>query len=183
MDNPEQPVPSLPPPEVVTLSDGSHLLIRPIQPDDADDLQATFQRLSTRSIYLRFMSFKNALTDKEAEQLARVDYRTRMAFVGICEEEEGPVVVGVARYALLDPAQPDLAESAVVVSDDYQSRGIGKILLWRLVRYARLQGVRYLRGILLLENQRMVDIIQKAGMPYEKRFIDGSWTITIDIGA
>ena len=45
-------------PEPVTLKDGTQVIIRPIQPDDAEDLQATFQRLSMESIYLRFLSFK-----------------------------------------------------------------------------------------------------------------------------
>jgi acetyltransferase len=182
MDHVSQSLPALPPPEVVTLRDGSKVTLRPIQPDDADSLQATFLRLSPQSIYYRFMSYKKVLTDAEARHLAQVDYRTHMAFVAIYEEEAGPVVVGVSRYALLDPAQPNLAESAVVVTDDFQHRGLGGVLLDRLVRYARTQGVRYFRGIILLENQRIIDIVTKAGMPYEKRYTEGHYDITIDIG-
>jgi acetyltransferase len=166
----------------VTLRDGSTVILRPIQPEDAEALQATFLRLSPQSIYYRFMSHKKVLTDGEAQHLAEVDYYTRMAFVAIFEEESGPVVVGVSRYALLDPAQPELAESAVVVADDFQHRGLGGVLLDRLVRYARTQGVRYFRGIILLENQRIIDIATKAGMPYKKRYTEGYYEITIDIG-
>ena len=75
-------------PETVTLKDGTQVIIRPIHPDDADDLQATFQRLSMESIYLRFLSFKKELPDEEARYLATVDYTSRMAFVAIASEND-----------------------------------------------------------------------------------------------
>lgn len=183
MNSSALPTPMLPPPEDITLADGSHVMIRPIQPEDAKALQVTFNMLSPQSIYYRFMSYKKMLTDEEAGRLANVDYRTQMAFVAVGEESGTPLILGVARYALLDPEQPDLAESAVVVSDEYQSRGIGKLLLWRLVNYARTQGVRYLRGMIMLENQRMVDMVQKGGLSFTKRYVEGNWEITIDIGS
>jgi acetyltransferase len=183
MDNPTQLPSPIPPPEEVTLSDGSHIIIRPIQPEDADALQTTFGLLSAQSIYFRFMSHKKELTDKEAERFANVDYHTQMAFVAVGEKEGEPLILGVSRYALLDPALPDLAESAVVVGDEFQHRGVGKVLLWRLVQYARTQGIRYLRGVILLENQRMVELVKKGGLPYQQRYVDGYHQITIDIGS
>jgi acetyltransferase len=183
MDNPMQPSRTLPPPEDITLSDGSHIIIRPIQPQDASLLQTTFGMLSAQSIYFRFMSHKKALTNEEARNFANVDYRTKMAFVAISEENGQPLILGVARYALLDPAHPDLAESAVAVGDGFQHRGIGKLLLGRLVKYARTQGIRYLRGVILLENQVMIEIIKKGGFPHQQQFVDGHYQITIDIGS
>src|SRR4030042_147130 len=120
-------------PETVTLKDGTQVIIRPIHPDDAEDLQATFQRLSMESIYLRFLSFKKELPDEEARYLATVDYSTRMAFVAVCKENDHEIVVGVARYAMLDPSNPEVAEAAVVVSAEYQGLGLGKRLPLRLV--------------------------------------------------
>jgi acetyltransferase len=169
-------------PETHTLKDGIQVLIRPILPEDADDLQATFKRLSPESIYLRFHSFKKDLPDKEAHELATLDYTTRMAFVAVCQEDGKEVVVGVARYALLDMAKPDLAESAVVVADEYQHRGIGKLLLRRLVTYARAKTIRQLRGNLQIGNTRMLDLVQRSGLPNKKRYAEGIWEVTIDLG-
>ena len=95
--------------ETVTLKDGTQVIIRPIHPDDAEDLQATFQRLSIESIYLRFLSFKKELPDEEARYLATVDYTTRMAFVAIATENNREIVVGVSRYAMDDPSNPEFA--------------------------------------------------------------------------
>lgn len=183
MSSPVDSVPNLPPPEDVTLSDGSHVIIRPIQPEDAEALKTTFGLLSPQSIYFRFMAYKKQLTDAEAERFANLDYRTQMAFVAVSEEHGEPLILGVARYARCDPAQPNLAESAIVVGDEFQHRGLGRLLLWRLVDYARTQGIRYFRGVILPENQRMIDLVKKGGLPYEQHFVDGYHQITIDIGS
>lgn len=179
---PVQPTPALPPAEEIVLSDDLCVTIRPIQPQDAKALQVTFGLLSPESIYYRFLSFKKELTDQEAERFANVDYRTHMAFVAVGEVEGKSLILGVARYALLDPKQPDLAESAVVVADEYQHHGLGRHLLGRMVTYARAQGVRYLRGVILPENQRMIELIKKGGFPFQQRYVEGAYQITIDIG-
>ena len=168
-------------PESITLADGTQIVIRPIQPDDAEDLQAAFQRLSMESIYLRFLSFKKVLTDEEAHQLATLDYITRMAFVATCLENGKDIVMGVARYALLDTDDPEMAEAAVVVEDKYQGRGIGKLLLWRLVHYARAKGIHFLRGNLQIGNDRMLTLVQRSGLSHQQRYVDGIWEVTIDL--
>jgi acetyltransferase len=169
-------------PEPHTLKDGTQVVIRPILPEDADDLQVTFRRLSVESIYLRFLSYKKELPDEEARYLATLDYTTRMAFVAVCHENDQEIVVGVARYALLDMGSLDVAESAVVVADDYQNRGIGKLLLRRLVTYARAKGIRQLRGNLQVGNDRMLDLVRRSGLPHKTRFVDGIWEASIDLG-
>jgi 3-methyladenine DNA glycosylase AlkD/GNAT superfamily N-acetyltransferase len=175
------PASALPDPESLTLKDGTQVIIRPIQPDDADDLQTAFQRLSMESIYLRFLSFKKELPEEEARYLASVDYTSRMAFVAICKENNRDIVVGVARYAMLENVHPEIAESAVVVEDEYQGRGLGKLLLSRLVNYARTRGIHYLRGNLQIGNNRMLDLVRRSGLPHQTRFVDGFWEVTIDL--
>jgi len=168
-------------PESVTLKDGTQVIIRPIRPDDADDLQDTFQHLSMESIYLRFLSFKKELSDVEARYLATVDYTSRMAFVALCKKKGRDIVVGVARYAMLETEHPEIAESAVVVQDEYQGRGLGKLLLKRLVIYARGKGIHHLRGNMQIGNDRMLDLVRRSGLPYKTRFVDGIWEVDIDL--
>jgi len=168
-------------PKEVTLKDGKHMVIRPIRPDDAEDLQETFQRLSIQSIYLRFLSFKKELTDEEAKQLATVDYQSRMAFVAIYKEKDKDLVAGVARYARLDPDHPETVEAAVVVVDEYQGLGLGKQLLKRLVVYARTKGIQCMRGNLQVGNDRMILLVKGSGLPNQTRFVDGIWEVEIDL--
>ncbi len=168
-------------PETITLKDGTKMVIRPIRPDDAADLQDTFQRLSIQSIYLRFLSFKKELTDEEATQLATVDYSSRMAFVAIGKEDDRDIVAGVARYAILDPQHPEIAEAAVVVVDKYQGLGLGKQLLRRLVVYARAKGIVSMRGNLQVGNDRMLLLVKGSGLPNQTRFVEGMWEVAIDL--
>ncbi len=168
-------------PETVTLKDGTQVTIRPIRPDDADHLQDTFDHLSMETIYLRFLSYKKELPDEEARYLATVDYSTRMAFVAVCQKKGRDIVVGVARYVLMDEDQPGIAESAVVVQDEYQRRGIGTQLLKRLVTYARARDIRHLRGFMQIGNNRMLDLVKNSGLPYKTRFVDGLWEVDIDL--
>ncbi|MGE5124466.1 MAG: GNAT family N-acetyltransferase [Acidobacteriaceae bacterium] len=168
-------------PETVILKDNRQVIIRPIRADDATDLQDAFQRLSMQSIYLRFLSFKKELTDEEARQLATVDYTSRMAFVAINKENDHEGVVGVARYAILDPQQPEIAEAAVVVGDEYQGLGLGKRLLLRLVIYARAKGIQRMQGNLQVGNDRMLLLIKRSGLPNETRFVNGVWEVAIDL--
>ncbi len=170
-------------PENFTLKDGTRVTIRPIQADDADHLKDTFDHLSMETIYLRFLSFKKELPDEEARYLATVDYTTRMAFVAVCQKNERDIVVGVARYALVDSDKDKIAESAVVVQDEYQGRGIGTLLLRRLLIYAKAKGIHHLRGFMQLGNNRMVDLVKNSGLPYKTRFVDGVWEVNVDLGA
>ena len=75
-----------------------------------------------------------------------------------------------------------MAESAVVVQDEYQGRGLGKLLLARLVNYARLRGIHFLRGNLQIGNDRMLDLVRRSGLPHHTRYVDGIWEVTIDLG-
>jgi acetyltransferase len=121
------------------------------------------------------------LTDDEARQLTTVDYTSRMAFVALAREDELEIVVGVSRYAVFDASRPEVAESAVVVQDKYQGRGLGRVLLWRLVDYARARGIQTLRGNLQVGNNRMLDLVRRSGLPNQTRFVDGIWEVSIDI--
>lgn len=180
MDLNQAPV-QLPPPEVVILNDGVQITIRPIQPEDAVLLKSGFQRLSQESIYYRFMSDKRHLTDEEAARFATVDYRTRMAFIATALRDQEEFLAGVARYEVLLPDRPDTAEAAIVVSDSFQRRGLGRLLMKQLLDYAHAQGVSYLRAEILIDNHRILKLIESGGLPYEKRYNEGTWEILVDI--
>ncbi|HLF25631.1 MAG TPA: GNAT family N-acetyltransferase [Anaerolineae bacterium] len=170
------------PPETVTLRDGTAVRLRAIQPDDAPRLQALHARLSTESIFLRFLDQRTALPDRDAQQLANVDYRTRMAIVAALAEEPEQLI-GVARYAAIDSAQLDTAEAAIVVQDDYQERGLGTILVDRLVGYARGQGVHAFLATVHYSNAEIMRFIQRSGLTAQKKLEAGVWEIKINLDA
>lgn len=125
---------------VVVLDDGTRVLIRPIRSDDKRLLQEGIQHLSPESRYLRFLHYLERLTAAELRYLTEIDYRDHFAWVAISLDQPEPIGLGVARY-IRDKARPSQAEAAVAVIDDYQGRGLGRLLLSRLADSARENGV------------------------------------------
>ena len=175
------PTISPPAPETVSLNDGTTVTLRPIRPDDAPRLQALHSRLSPETIYLRFLGMHLTLSNTEAERLANVDYETRMAFVATCTEKDEEYLVGVARYAMLGPERPGEAEAAIVVEDRYQGRGLGSILIDRLLAYARAHDVCVFTAEINAENERMLHFVRRSGLPAERHWRDGVWEIHVRI--
>jgi GNAT superfamily N-acetyltransferase len=136
-----------------TLPDGTEVLLRALRPDDAEALRSGFQRLSPESRYRRFLSMLPALSDEMVRYLTEVDGERHVAVVAAVvspdlKSEEG---VAVARYVRL-PGEPDVAEAAVTVVDDFQGKGLGKLLLSTLVRDAADRGIQKFRAEVLPSN-------------------------------
>jgi GNAT superfamily N-acetyltransferase len=125
---------------VVVLDDGTRVLIRPIRSDDKRLLQEGIRRLSPESRYLRFLHYLERLTAAELRYLTEIDYRDHFAWVAISLDQPDQIGLGVARY-IRDKTRSTQAEAAVAVIDDYQGRGLGRLLLTRLAESARENGV------------------------------------------
>jgi CBS domain-containing protein/RimJ/RimL family protein N-acetyltransferase len=162
--------------EVITLAHGKIIHIRPIRPDDARHLQASFVQMSPETIYDRFMGVKKALTDQEARRLASLDYDRHMALVATFEEN----IIGVARYHVLEN-EPDSAEFAIVINDAYQRQGLGTHLMKRLMEYAQAHGINSILGVTHEGNIRLLRFVQRSGLPLERKFKDGMWEMRVDL--
>ena len=168
--------------EAVRLRDGTELFLRPIRPDDAPRLRALHSRLSPESIYLRFLGPHPVLTEEDAGRLATVDYRHTMAIVAVRKNGEDEAILGVARYAAVDPKSLDEAEVAIVVEDAYQGRGLGTLLMRRLIDYARRQGVAAFSAEITAGNERVMRFIRRSGLTTERSLDGGVWHIRVNVG-
>ena len=142
-----------PPPhgDPVQLSDGSWILVRPIEPEDQHELELGFRHLGALSRYERFLGPTDHLTPSQVVYFTEVDHDTREAFVAVdARTGEG---VGVARY-IRDDDDPGEAELACAVLDAWQWRGVGSILVERLAARARASGIERFKAVLLVSNTR-----------------------------
>jgi GNAT superfamily N-acetyltransferase len=145
-----------------TLRDGTRVLIRPIRPDDKDRLVAGLERLSPESRYRRFLRPVKELTDRELRYLTEIDYTNHYAIGALAlDEPEGPGL-GIARY-VRDPVDPDVAEAAVAVVDDFQGKGLGSLLLSHLIEAARRNRISVFRAWVLAENRTVIDGLRALG--------------------
>ena len=166
--------------EQIVLPDGTSVTIRPVRPEDAPKLQEAFKRLSIQSVYYRFLQVFTQLTDQQAHDFANLDYYHQMALVAEIQEDGETNLIGVARYAMLPGDEPGLAESAVVVIDEYQKRGLGSVLLQRLVRYACSHGVQTFLATVHVSNAQILRFIQRSGFPADKKMLEpGVWEIRV----
>jgi RimJ/RimL family protein N-acetyltransferase len=89
------------------------------------------------------------------DQLMDVDYRQRMTFVATVERDGVEEFVGIARYGETD--QEGAAELGVTVTDSVQRCGIARLLVTQLMRFARWRGISALTGLVLTDNQPMIE--------------------------
>jgi RimJ/RimL family protein N-acetyltransferase len=147
-----------------TLRDGTRVTLRTIRPSDRDELRRQFSRLSPESRYRRFFHPISELTDEMLDYLTEVDGKNHVAIVAWVESldlksEEG---VGIGRFVRF-PGEPEVAEAAVTVVDDFQRRGVGTILLRALGEAAKERGIRTFRGEVLTTNEPMRRLCEEAG--------------------
>lgn len=143
------------------LADGTELTVRAIRPEDEPLIVELHASLSEHTIRMRFFSMVKRLTHESLIRLCYLDYDREMALAAIHHDAKGPHIVGVSRY-YLDP-ETRAAEFAVVVSDAWQGRGLGRHLMDRLIGVARQNGVRQLVGSVLADNQPMLELSRELG--------------------
>ncbi len=161
------------------LKDGSTVRLRPIRPDDDDAVIALFNRLSPRTIYLRFHHVVTQMTKLEVQRFTRVDYETTLALVATLGEPPEEKIIAVGRYSRL--GNPDRAEVAFVVDDSHQGRGIATQLLGHLASVARDKGILTFEAEVLGENQKMMRIFRESGFQVESSFQDGTYHVVLPI--
>ena len=99
---------------VADLRDGTRIEIRPIRPEDRDDLAAGMRRLSPDSRYRRFLCATDELSEAELDYLTVVDHKDHEALVALeLKTGEG---LGVARFVRWGVRR----FSAIVLSDNRQ---------------------------------------------------------------
>lgn len=150
---------ALPAEKVLTLRDGTPVRVRPIRPDDAPRLIEFHSRLSMNTTRLRFFTPMKRLSAAFAEHLCTVDFKKRCAFV--ISPLDSDDIHAVGRY---EGESRYSAEVAFVVEDSFQGKGIGTILLDRLVEHARTKGFDRLTAVVLCENLNMLTLFRES--PY-----------------
>ena len=137
-------------------------LIRPIRPEDASALVRLFNRLSREDVRMRFFAPIHELSPRQLLRFTQIDYDREMALVlEIPDGKTGAEIVSVVRLS----ADPDnrQAEFAALVRSDMQGKGVGRLMMARLIEYARRRGLGEMFGDVLEDNRRMRTLCQSLG--------------------
>jgi RimJ/RimL family protein N-acetyltransferase len=141
----------------VILRDGSTVLIRQVHSADAPLLADGFARLSARSRQLRFLTPKQELSPAELRDFTDLDHHDHEA-LGALNHADGRGV-GIARY-VRDADDPQAAEIAVTIVDDWQGLGLGTELVAQLSERARSEGIRRFTALVAADNPAMAGLLR-----------------------
>lgn len=136
---------------------GQKLLLRPIRPDDGARLASFYEAATPADMRLRFFLSRREVPRSELARYCQIDYDREMTFVAIA----GDRLAGEVR-AVCDPDNAQ-AEFAIQIASDWQNRGLGRVLMDKLLAYLRAHGTAEVVGQCLQENRGMVALAREAG--------------------
>ncbi len=98
----------------------------------------------------------------ELARLVQIDYAREMAFVAMGKDTNGVLqTLGVVR-AMIDPDNRD-AEFGIIIRSELKGKGLGLVLMQKLIRYLQSQGTERLVATVLKQNTRMLSMAKQLG--------------------
>jgi acetyltransferase len=149
---------------------GETLIIRPVRPED-EPLMAQFHKsLSKRSIALRYLNavvLDERIGHDSLSRICFIDYDREMVLVA--EQKDAKTgnreIVATARLSKI-PGTND-GRFSMIVSDLWQSHGLGSELLTHLLQFAKDQKLDRVLATMSADNQIMRHLCEKHGFRFE----------------
>jgi acetyltransferase len=164
------------------LADGAEVLVRAIRPEDEPLIVELHEGLSEQTIRRRFFGMVRRLSRDSLIRLCHLDYGRALALAATHPGPDGrPRIIGVSRYQL--HAESREAEFAVVVTDAWQGRGVGWLLMRQLIDAARERGARRIVGDVLAENAPMLRLMKDLRFEIRPTADAGVVRAVMDLGA
>lgn len=149
--------------------EGERLKIRPVSPKDDDAVLELYYSLSQETVYFRFFLSKKNVPKSRVRRYTRIDYERNFALV---VERPNGKLIGIGRF-IVDKEDPKAVEMAIVMTDTYQRKGIGSLLIKYLTVIAREKGIERIYATLLADNYKILKTINKLGFKFKKYLEDG----------
>src|SRR6266481_2740663 len=155
------------------LRTGKSVMVRFIEPRDADALQGYFRSLSVGSRYNRFLGAMSELPQTQLDHFIHVGEADRFTVIATMPIDGIETIVGEARYAF--DADTSSFEFGLSVDDRWQGHGIGSALLKNLECRAAAFGAERLFGDTLRSNDVMIGLARKSGFAFTNS--PGDWKL------
>lgn len=155
-----------------TLRDGSHVLIRLVRREDAAAERAFTESLTPQWRRYRFLGEVRHPSTELLARLDDVDYQSELAFAAVVHDDAKDKFVGVCRYSA--SADGSACECAVHVLDEWRHKGLGTLLMTRLIEVARRRGIDRMWSVETVENLEMADLARHLGFKRTQDAGDGS---------
>ena len=153
--------------ESFRLPDRREMVLRPIQPEDAEPIAAAFELLNEDEVRRRFLHRLKSLDASHLQQITHPQAGDE--FVVVAAEPLPPGEALVAAVARLSRDRPGAAQAefGILVSHFVVGLGLGRMLMERLVEWCRDHGVNELWGDVLEDNRPMLELAAELGFRRE----------------
>ncbi len=166
------------------MPDGTPVTIRPIRPEDEPMMVRFHETLSERSVYFRYfypMRLNVRVAHERLTRMCFIDYSREMALV---VERADPrsgnhEILGVGRLVRRHGSND--GEFAIVVSDKWQRRGLGRELLRRLVAIGAEEKLSRIVADVLPDNHDMLRVCDRLGFKKQGTAAGGVVKIALDL--
>jgi acetyltransferase len=152
------------------LKDKTPVTIRPIRPEDEPLIRAFHGTLSEESVYLRYahlIKFSHRIAHTRLTRICFIDYDREMALVADHEDEQGNhQILGVGRLSQIKGTHS--AEFGMLISDQYQRKGLGTEFLRQLLHIGKQEKLERIVAYILPENRPMQKICQRLGFELQE---------------
>lgn len=139
------------------LKDGTDVLVRTVNSCNEKCIADGFEELSGQSRYMRFFTSIRKLSQSQLTYLTNID-NVNHALISVSQlAKDDQSGMGLGRYIRLQN-QPNIAEFALTVTDRYQHRGVGSLILGLLIEHAKGNGIEILQGYVLKTNTPMLKL-------------------------
>lgn len=155
---------------VFGLPGGEQVMVRATSPQDAGLLQAYMRNLSASTRRNRFLGAVSELTPAELDRLIHMNGSGELAIIAFANPRGETAMIAEAVQAMAPEGQR--CEIALSVTDAWQRKGVGTLLLSNMERSARHLGACYLVGEVLRTNDAMKSLARKEGFAIRGPFKD-----------
>jgi len=143
-----------------TLTHGLRVAVRPMQPSDRPEVISGFEQLSEESRYRRFMTGKPRLTAGDIRQLFDSDELAMLLVWRRTSRDD--IILGIAQAIRL-PEDPSAAEFCIILADEIQGQGAGRLLTQALAREAKAAGITHFTGYMIADNEAPARLLRGLG--------------------
>ena len=147
------------------MKNGNEVIIRPIRAEDEPLMFRFHEKLSDRSVYLRYLSpmlLSDRVTHERLSRVCHCDYAREIALVVEGDDKGQQAIFAVGRLSKFR-GEDDEARMSMLVRDEFQGQGLGVELVRRLIVAAKHEKIKRVIAVMSQENETMKNLCKKAG--------------------
>jgi len=149
--------------QIVTLADGTRVLLRPLLPEDREALIALFEPVGPDDYKL----MRNDVRDRAlvGSWVDNLDYKKVLPLVAIVSDR----IVGDATLHFRRGPGRHLADVRIFLSKEFRRRGLGSAMLRALIDIARKCGLQQLVAEIVADQTKVINAFKNLG--FEQRAV------------